>query len=136
MEAVTVVIGDGPDSRPVVLVTGATGGLGSRVVALLLQKGLRVRALVRNVPKATAMLKSLPCASGARLELVASDLSQPATLRPELFVGVQSCISCAAANIRPKAGDADEVQAKCVHLRTTFKMPYTICQRSTMLKVT
>jgi uncharacterized protein YbjT (DUF2867 family) len=37
-------------------VTGATGGVGRRVVALLLQRGKRVRALVRDVAKAKEML--------------------------------------------------------------------------------
>ena len=36
--------------------TGATGGVGKRVVQLLLQKGRRVRALVRDVDKARTLL--------------------------------------------------------------------------------
>ena len=39
--------GGGSGGRGAVMVAGATGGVGKRVVALLLQRGLRVRALVR-----------------------------------------------------------------------------------------
>eukprot|EP00952_Eustigmatos_sp_NYUAD-ZCMA_P014272 55805-Eustigmatos_ZCMA.PRE.1 len=37
-------------------VTGATGGVGKRVVDVLLKKGVRVRALARNKSKALAIL--------------------------------------------------------------------------------
>lgn len=43
-------------ARDVVLVVGATGGVGSRVVRALLQEGTTVRALVRDVAKATELL--------------------------------------------------------------------------------
>lgn len=48
----------GPASaeRGVVLVAGATGGVGKRVVGLLLAEGRRVRALVRDLDKARSML--------------------------------------------------------------------------------
>lgn len=45
----------------VVLVTGATGGVGKRVVQQLLAKGRRVRALVRDVDKAKSLLVSFGC---------------------------------------------------------------------------
>ncbi|KIY95529.1 hypothetical protein MNEG_12434 [Monoraphidium neglectum] len=44
----------------VVLVTGATGGVGKRVVQLLLERGRRVRVLVRDVDKAKALLLQRP----------------------------------------------------------------------------
>ena len=43
----------------VVLVTGATGGLGKRVVQRLLLQGRHVRALVRDVSKAKQLLVSV-----------------------------------------------------------------------------
>jgi uncharacterized protein YbjT (DUF2867 family) len=41
-----------------VVVTGATGGVGSRVVAKLLSRGRNVRAVVRDPGKAKALLVS------------------------------------------------------------------------------
>lgn len=46
----------------IVLVAGATGGVGKRVVEQLLARGRRVRALVRDVPKATELLVRCLCA--------------------------------------------------------------------------
>ena len=103
--------GDGGDARGVVLVTGATGGVGSRVVGRLLAKGARVRALVRDVEKARAILMALPMAEGGTLEVVTADLSQPATVRKEMFRGVRAVVSCAAVKVQPKEGDAD--RSKC-----------------------
>lgn len=51
--------GDAASRRDgVVMVTGATGGVGKRVVQMLLARGRRVRALVRDVPKARELLVS------------------------------------------------------------------------------
>lgn len=93
---------------PAVLVTGATGGVGSRVVAGLLAKGKRVRALVRDVPKAKKMLSNLPAAPGAVLEVAAADLTQRGTMRPEMFEGVRAVVSCAGCVVRPKEEDNEE----------------------------
>lgn len=57
----------------VVLVVGATGGVGKRVVKRLVDRGYQVRALVRNVEKAQEML-------GNNLELIAGDITKPETL--------------------------------------------------------
>ncbi|HYN97395.1 MAG TPA: NAD(P)H-binding protein [Pilimelia sp.] len=59
-----------------VLVTGATGQVGRRVVAHLLAAGHRVRALTRHPAKAA----SLPGA----VEVVAGDLTAPDTVAPAL----------------------------------------------------
>lgn len=91
--------------QPVVLVTGATGGVGKRVVAQLLARGRRVRVLARDAGKARALLAGLPAPPGAGLELVAADLTQPATLLPAMFRGVAQVVSCSAVKVQPKEGD-------------------------------
>jgi uncharacterized protein YbjT (DUF2867 family) len=95
----------------VTLVTGATGGVGRRVVALLLARGCRVRCLVRDVPKAQKLLSGVSAAPGAVLELLPGDLTQPATLAASGFLGVRRVVSCAATVVQPKEGD-DERRSK------------------------
>eukprot|EP00199_Chlamydomonas_sp_CCMP681_P001464 CAMPEP_0119103538 /NCGR_PEP_ID=MMETSP1180-20130426/1956_1 /TAXON_ID=3052 ORGANISM="Chlamydomonas cf sp, Strain CCMP681" /NCGR_SAMPLE_ID=MMETSP1180 /ASSEMBLY_ACC=CAM_ASM_000741 /LENGTH=608 /DNA_ID=CAMNT_0007088073 /DNA_START=1 /DNA_END=1827 /DNA_ORIENTATION=- len=91
-----------------ILVTGATGGMGRRVVSKLLLAGKKVRALVRDVDKAKQLLSGLPCGPGGELQVVAADLSQARTLVPEMFTDVRACVSCAAVKIQPKEGDNSE----------------------------
>ena len=62
-----------------ILVTGATGAVGRHLVAGLVAGGERVRALSRS-PQA-----GLP----EGVEVVAADLADPSTIRPELFDGVE-----------------------------------------------
>jgi dihydroflavonol-4-reductase len=64
-----------------VLVTGATGFIGTHVVEQLLARGYHVRGTVRNIEKATAegILTNLPGAE--RLELVAADLLDAASFQ-------------------------------------------------------
>ncbi|MFF7734942.1 NAD(P)H-binding protein [Streptomyces sp. NPDC007984] len=56
-----------------ILVTGATGTVGSELVRLLVAKGEQVRALTRNPERA---------AFDPAVEVVKGDLSEPETLRP------------------------------------------------------
>ena len=79
-------------SDDLILVTGATGLVGSHVAEQAAQRGFRVRALVRR----TADLSFL---SGLNIELIYGDLDQPATLRAAC-VGASIVIHCAA-----KVGD-------------------------------
>jgi uncharacterized protein YbjT (DUF2867 family) len=65
----------------VTLVAGATGKTGSRVAAALLERGHRVRALVRDERKAAALSER-----GADLAVV--DLDRPETLDESLLNGV------------------------------------------------
>jgi hypothetical protein len=95
------------NKQPVVMVTGATGGVGRRVVALLLSKGARVRALARDGDKARSLLGGLRAAAGGSLELVVADITQRPTLLPEFFRGVRALVSCTAVKVQPKEGDAD-----------------------------
>ena len=93
---------------PVVLVTGATGGVGKRCVEQLLAKGQRVRALVRDLPKAQELLApaaAIAAANNTALELAVADVTQERTLLPEMFEGVTSAISCVAVSVAPKEGD-------------------------------
>ena len=63
------------ESKPLVLVVGATGGTGSLVVAELMNQGYPVRAFVRDTAKAVDRL-------GADVEAVVGDLKDPASIAP------------------------------------------------------
>jgi uncharacterized protein YbjT (DUF2867 family) len=67
----------------VILVAGATGNTGSRVVTALLERGRRVRAIVRDGGKAASLLER-----GAEVEVV--DLERPETVSDELLEGVSA----------------------------------------------
>jgi uncharacterized protein YbjT (DUF2867 family) len=98
-----------PGQDEVVMVAGATGGVGKRVVSLLLQRGRRVRALVRDLDKASSMYAEF--LDSDLLQLVPVDITQPKTLLPEYFIGVKQLVWCAATKIVPKEGD-DENRSK------------------------
>ena len=66
-------------SKPLILVTGATGTVGSELVKQLAETGQRVRALVRDPKKAERFPKAV--------EVVHGDLEKPETLAPA-FAGV------------------------------------------------
>lgn len=100
---------DLPLGHGVVLVTGATGGVGKRVVDLLLKKGLRVRALARNRQKALAMLSAgKEPAEGGLLEIVQADVSDAKSLTAQAFQDVVAVVACTAAIVQPKAGDTED----------------------------
>jgi uncharacterized protein YbjT (DUF2867 family)/uncharacterized protein YndB with AHSA1/START domain len=63
---------------PLILVTGATGYIGGRLVPLLLERGCTVRCLVRDA----ARLSGRPWLE--RVEVVQGDVLDPATLPPAL----------------------------------------------------
>jgi len=72
------------DGKEVILVVGATGDTGIRVVRRLLSRGFRVRALVRDLQKAAKLLPS-------SAELVQGDTTILSTLEPA-FEGVERVI--------------------------------------------
>lgn len=43
-----------------------------------------------------------------RLELVAADITQPATLLPEMFEGVSAVVNASAVKVAPKEGDTPD----------------------------
>jgi len=64
-------------TEPLVLLVGATGQVGSRVAAKLVDRGTRVRVLARDVDAATALL-------GPKVEVVRGDLMDPPSLTSAL----------------------------------------------------
>lgn len=85
----------------IVLVAGATGGVGRRVVDELRKKGIPVRVLVRNEEKARKML-------GSDVDLVIGDITKDSTLIPEYFKGVRKVINAVSVIVGPKEGDTPD----------------------------
>lgn len=80
-----------------ILVTGATGSIGSHLVQLLSTHGRRVRALVRNPARA----KELP----PGVEAAAGDLSRPESL-PDALAGVEKLFAMFHAHDVPALAPA------------------------------
>ncbi|CAI5515844.1 unnamed protein product [Closterium sp. Naga37s-1] len=93
----------GREGGELVLVVGATGGVGKRVVELLRAQGVPVRALVRNLDKAQSLL-------GEDVDVVAADVTQMATLQPAFFRGVTAVVNACAVTVGPKEGDTADRQ--------------------------
>ncbi|GKC48168.1 protein high chlorophyll fluorescent phenotype 173, chloroplastic [Tanacetum coccineum] len=89
------------DESGIVLVSGATGGVGRRVVDILQKKGLPVRVLVRNEEKARKML-------GPDVDLVVGDITKASTLLPVYFKGVKKVINAVSVIVGPKEGDTPD----------------------------
>ncbi|WP_250121565.1 CIA30 family protein [Chroococcidiopsis sp. CCMEE 29] len=85
----------------VVLVAGATGGVGKRVVQRLVERGYKVRSLVRDIDKARAIL-------GNEVELAVGDITQPETLTDEMMANVQAVVCCTAVRVQPVEGDTPD----------------------------
>ncbi|PQQ21813.1 uncharacterized protein Pyn_19851 [Prunus yedoensis var. nudiflora] len=91
------------ETSGIVLVAGATGGVGRRVVDVLRKKGLPVRVLVRNEEKARKML-------GPDVDLIVGDITKESTLVPEYFKGVRRVINAVSVIVGPKEGDTPDRQ--------------------------
>ncbi|OUL35841.1 NADH:ubiquinone oxidoreductase [Nostoc sp. T09] len=84
-----------------ILVAGATGGLGKRVVRRLLERGYQVRSLVRDIDKARSIL-------GNDVDLVVADITQPETLTSVVMANIQAVICCTAVRVQPVEGDTED----------------------------
>ncbi|GJN19408.1 hypothetical protein PR202_gb06686 [Eleusine coracana subsp. coracana] len=74
------------ETSNVVLVTGATGGVGKRVVDILRKKGLPVRVLIIG------------------------DVTKENTLDPKIFKGVKKVVNAVSVIVGPKEGDTPDRQ--------------------------
>lgn len=81
-----------------ILVAGATGGVGKRVVQKLLARNYHVRALVRDSGRARAIL-------GEQVELFEADLTIADTLKPAMMAGISAVICCTGTKVQPVEGD-------------------------------
>jgi uncharacterized protein YbjT (DUF2867 family) len=86
-----------------IAVAGATGRMGQFVVQELLERGMNVKAIVRDIPKAQQLFlesdedsKNENSSKDKRLELVECDLSNEESLMKSL-VGTDAAIWCASA---------------------------------------
>ncbi|RLN08825.1 uncharacterized protein C2845_PM11G19840 [Panicum miliaceum] len=91
------------ETSDVVLVTGATGGVGRRVVDILRKKGVPVRVLARNEDKARSML-------GQDVDLIVGDVTKEDTLDPTLFKGIKKVVNAVSVIVGPKEGDTPDRQ--------------------------
>jgi uncharacterized protein YbjT (DUF2867 family) len=85
-------------AKMTILVAGATGGVGKRVVQKLLAHNYHVRALVRDVERGKAIL-------GEQVELFEADLTIAETLKPEMMAGISAVICCTGTKVQPVEGD-------------------------------
>jgi len=97
---------NGGTNMGVILVAGATGGVGKRVVRRSLEAGYRVRALVRDIEKARSIL-------GNDIDLVVADITQPETLTPLVMADIQAVICCTAVRVQPVEGDTADRAKYC-----------------------
>jgi len=100
--------------RGLVAVTGAAGFLGGWVVRLLLDKGYRVRACVRNVADAerTDFLRAMPGYASGRLTLHSADLDEAGCF-DEIFKG---CHGVAHVSHVSGYADPDYIRRTCDHI--------------------
>jgi uncharacterized protein YbjT (DUF2867 family) len=83
-----------------ILITGATGDVGSRVTEQLIARGIRPRILVRSAEKAQALF-------GQGAEIRVGNLGEPATIRAAMK-GIQTLF---LVNVGPEIPQRDEAAA-------------------------
>ncbi len=94
-------IPDGVKQVGVILVAGATGGVGKRVVRRLIERGYKVRSLVRDIDRARSIL-------GNDVDLVAADITKPETLTPLVMANIEALICCTTVRVQPVEGDTPD----------------------------
>ncbi|MFH7027759.1 MAG: CIA30 family protein [Heteroscytonema crispum UTEX LB 1556] len=85
----------------VILVAGATGGVGKRVVRRLVERGYKVRCLVRDIDKARTII-------GNDIDLVVGDITKPETLTSLVMANIEAVICCTAVRVQPVEGDTSD----------------------------
>jgi uncharacterized protein YbjT (DUF2867 family) len=91
----TVLPQDEADANGLVLVAGATGGVGQLTVANLLSAGYRVRVLTRNAEKAQTMF-------AGNVDIAIGDIRSPETLPPAME-GITHLICATGTTALPSA---------------------------------
>ena len=86
------------NTMSMILVVGATGGVGKRVVSRLLDKNYYVRGLARDIEAAKTLFDD-------RVELIQADITRPETLTPKLLENVSAVICCTGTRVQPVEGD-------------------------------
>jgi uncharacterized protein YbjT (DUF2867 family) len=81
-----------------ILVAGATGGVGKRVVRRLLEKNYQVKCLVRDIDKARTIL-------GNDVDLIVADITKPETLTSLMMSNIEAVVCCTAVRVQPVEGD-------------------------------
>lgn len=84
-----------------VLVVGATGGVGKRVVKQLRDRGYPVRALVRDLERGKTML-------GDDVDIIDADITIPETLTLAVTRDIRAVICCTGPRVQPKEGDTPD----------------------------
>ncbi|KAJ1427858.1 hypothetical protein SESBI_09240 [Sesbania bispinosa] len=87
-----------PSSSKLVLVIGASGGVGQLVVASLLQKNVKSRLILRDPAKASALFGKQ---DKEKLEVFKGDTRKQDDLDPSIFEGVTHVICCSGTTAFP-----------------------------------
>jgi uncharacterized protein len=90
-----------------IVITGATGFIGSKITAQLLGKGVHVVAMSRNAARARETLSEAD--AGGTLQIVQADLEKPGEWQEHLS-GVDSIIHLAGESVGGKRWDARQKQ--------------------------
>lgn len=81
-----------------VMVVGGTGGVGQLVVAKLLDRGVKIRALIRDPKKAESLFGKQDT---NKLEILTGDTRHPEELNSSIFEGVTHVICCTGTTAFP-----------------------------------